>query len=310
MGVKKMIVGLAVLAGAGVYLVNQPSLMADGTHAWRQLVSAVDPGRYAAQTAQHSTDGSTRAQSSKPGSQGGVKRTQIAVSSGTPKSSTTSATPSTPPITADNAPPATPITMDGVYVKYDPYKPSGGPYPQLPTQGKLWIDVSISQQLIYIFNGNQRLYTMATSSGLDTNSDNGTPLGVYHVQAEKGTWFYSSQYQEGAQYWVSWLDHGIFLFHSVPENINHQVIPSVAAALGVHRASHGCFHLTIPDAQWVYNNIPQGTPIVVEQAPVRLQGNLLYQPSSQQATAITGSSVAAGAVNVSASTNTTSGSTS
>ncbi|OPG15076.1 L,D-transpeptidase [Ferroacidibacillus organovorans] len=184
-------------------------------------------------------------------------------------------------VSTNNAPPPTPVVIDGVSMRYNPYKPSDGAYPSLALVKHLWIDVSVDQQLVYIMNGNHVLYTMVTSTGLDTVPGNSTPLGVYHVQAERGTWFYAPQYQMGAQYWVSWLGHGVFLFHSVTETIHHKLIPTVAAKL-LSKASHGCFHLTIPDAQWVYNHIPYHTTVVVEQAPVRLLKHQIYKPSSEQ----------------------------
>lgn len=187
--------------------------------------------------------------------------------------------------TDHNTPPANPAVIDGVKMRYNPYQPSDGPYPSLTQNEKIWIDVSISQQLVYLFNGSKRIYTMATSSGLDTIPDNSTPLGVYHIQAERGTWFYTANYQEGAKYWVSWLGHGIFLFHSVPMNSKQQLLPHVAAEL-LHKASHGCFHLTIPDAKWVYDHVPYGTTVVVEQAPVYLKGDQIYRPSSVQTQAV------------------------
>lgn len=199
----------------------------------------------------------------------------------TPTTGKADVTPAPIPVTTDNAPPATPMVLDGIHVKYNPYMPSDGAYPNLALYNHVWIDVSIDQQLVYILSGDKVLYTMVTSSGIGTNSDNGTPLGVYHVQAERGTWFYSNQYQMGAQYWVSWLDHGVFLFHSVPEDQNQKVLPQIAADMG-QKASHGCFHLTIPDAKWVYDNIPEGTTVVVEQEPVALQGGVLYHPTAEQ----------------------------
>ena len=194
----------------------------------------------------------------------------------------TAGTGASAPVTTNNAPPPTPTVLDGVKITYNPFKPSDGPYPTLTGSDHVWIDVSIDQQLVYIMNGNKVLYIMVTSTGLDTKPDNSTPLGVYHIQLQRGTWFYSSQYQMGAKYWVSWLGHGIFLFHSVPMNENGQVLPNIAAKLGRQPASEGCFHLTIPDAKWVYDNIPHGTTVVVEQAPVALQSGTIYHPSLMQ----------------------------
>ena len=196
-----------------------------------------------------------------------------------------------PPVTTDNAPPPTPTVIDGISMRYNPYEPSDGPYPKLTAQERVWIDASIDQQLIYLLDGRRVLYTMIMSSGIDTAPDTSTPLGVYHIQAERGTWFFAQQYDLGARYWVSWLHHGIFLFHSVPMNIHEQLVAKIAAKLG-HPASVGCFQLTIPDAKWLYENIPYKTTVVVEQAPVALQGGRIYKPSPTQRAAITASEAA------------------
>jgi lipoprotein-anchoring transpeptidase ErfK/SrfK len=187
--------------------------------------------------------------------------------------------------TADNAPPPVPSVYEGVSMRYDPFKPSDGPYPHLRSDQKLWVDVSIDQQLVYIFSGSRRLYTMASSSGMESIAGDASPLGVYHIQSKRGTWFYARQYGEGAAYWVSWLGNGVYLFHSVPMDVHHHVIPEVAAAL-LKEASHGCFHLTVPDAKWFYEHVPYGTTVVVEQAPVYLKGDKIFNPSLDQISAI------------------------
>jgi lipoprotein-anchoring transpeptidase ErfK/SrfK len=140
-------------------------------------------------------------------------------------------------------------------------EPSGGPYPVIQPGETLWIDVSLTKQRIYIMHDHDVLYTMITSGGINTRPDNSTPTGTFYVQ-ERGVWFYSPEYHMGAEYWVSWLNHGEFLFHSVPMNIHHQVLLDNAKRLG-YPDSHGCFHLTIPDAKWIYDNIPEGTKVVI-----------------------------------------------
>jgi lipoprotein-anchoring transpeptidase ErfK/SrfK len=103
---------------------------------------------------------------------------------------------------------------------------------------------------------------MVTSSGLDTSPDNSTPQGIFYIQPEKGKFFYSNSEHEGAEYFVSWKNHGEFLFHSVPTDRNGKVIEEEARKLG-QKASHGCFRLTIPDAKWIYENIPINTKVVI-----------------------------------------------
>lgn len=141
-------------------------------------------------------------------------------------------------------------------------KPSGGTYPVLQKNAPIWIDVSIKNQKVYIKEGNRTLYTMIASTGLDKSPDTTTPTGTYYVQAERGKWFYAPKYNEGAKYWVSWKNHGEFLFHSVPMNADQHILTTDAKKLG-EKDSHGCIHLTVPDAKWIYEHIPYNTKVVI-----------------------------------------------
>ncbi|BEV39056.1 L,D-transpeptidase [Bacillus stercoris] len=140
-------------------------------------------------------------------------------------------------------------------------KPSGGKYPDMK-QKHVWIDVNVKEQKAYIKEGSNTIYTMMISSGLDQTKDDATPKGTFHIEPERGEWFFSEGYQEGAEYWVSWKNHGEFLFHSVPMTKDQKVIKAEAAKLGT-KASHGCIRLTIPDAKWIYENIPEHTKVVI-----------------------------------------------
>ncbi|MFX3617608.1 MAG: L,D-transpeptidase [Sporolactobacillus sp.] len=141
-------------------------------------------------------------------------------------------------------------------------QPSGGTYPKLQKNEAIQLDVSVKNQRVYVKDGDHTLYTMVISTGLDTKPQNSTPTGTYHIQGERGKWFYAPRYKEGAEYWVSWKNHGEFLFHSVPMDQNKKVIDADAKRLG-HKDSHGCIHLTVPDAKWIYENIPFNTKVVI-----------------------------------------------
>ncbi|MCI4136740.1 L,D-transpeptidase [Bacillus vallismortis] len=140
-------------------------------------------------------------------------------------------------------------------------KPSGGEYPNIKEK-LVWIDVDVKDQKAYIKEGSKTLYTMIVSSGLDQTKDDATPKGTFYIEPERGEWFFSEGYQEGAEYWVSWKNHGEFLFHSVPMTKDKKVIEKEAKKLGM-KASHGCLRLAIPDAKWIYENIPQHTKVVI-----------------------------------------------
>ncbi|GMA48750.1 hypothetical protein GCM10025857_01070 [Alicyclobacillus contaminans] len=165
------------------------------------------------------------------------------------------------PAKAPSLPPSQRIPYDTPVGRgFDWSAPTGGPYPDIRNDHNLWIDASLSQQRIRIMNGNRVIYTMITSSGLD-GPNTYTPTGTYYIQ-NRGTWFYEPRFHEGAEYWVSWKGWGQYLFHTVPMDANHHILPTDAARLGV-KDSHGCFHLTIADAKWIYDNIPTGTKVVI-----------------------------------------------
>ena len=119
------------------------------------------------------------------------------------------------------------------------------------------IDVSVGEQKVRVYDGDILVKDWTASTGVN----NSTPTGTFLLQ-NRGDWFFSSKYGQGAQYWVSFKDWGTYLFHSVPMDRQGTVIEEEAAKLGTP-ASHGCVRLAIEDAQWLYRNIPTGTPVSI-----------------------------------------------
>lgn len=136
------------------------------------------------------------------------------------------------------------------------------PYPDIQKIANLNVLVSVKQQRVFIRNGNQVLYTMYCSTGTPNEP---TPIGSFHIQNERGRTFYNPKTNMGANYWVSFKDHGVYLFHSVPINANGQYILSEAQKLGKQSGSHGCVRLSVSDAKWFYQSIPNGTPVTITQ---------------------------------------------
>jgi len=123
---------------------------------------------------------------------------------------------------------------------------------------KYGVIVKLSQQKVFIYENNELIKTFLCSSGLDENNYY-TPKGLYRI-GERGDSFFSSKYGQGAYHWVRFNNN--YLFHSVPFDENRQIIEEEAAKLG-QKASHGCIRLSLEDAQWFYNNIPKGTPVII-----------------------------------------------
>lgn len=118
------------------------------------------------------------------------------------------------------------------------------------------VDVSISRQSVKVFKDGRLQKQMLASTG---TKDQPTPLGQFKIQ-NRGPWFFSKKYQQGGKYWVSFKNWGQYLFHSIPMDEDQNVLPEEASKLG-QPASHGCIRLAIADAKWIYDHIPQGTPV-------------------------------------------------
>lgn len=134
--------------------------------------------------------------------------------------------------------------------------PTGGVQPDLAQYPAISVDVSIPEQKVYVKSNGQSIYTMTASTGMD----DATPRGTYTVGA-RGTHFYNASEGMGADYWVRF--YGPYLFHSVPTGQNFgEYLEDEGAKLG-RPASHGCVRLSIADAKWLYDQLPEGTPVTI-----------------------------------------------
>ena len=144
------------------------------------------------------------------------------------------------------------------------------PYPNLNNVKNFWIKVALLKNRTYLMSGNKVIYTMYCSGGLfhkDPNTGkmvSDTPTGTYQIQPERGQSFFNNSLNEGANYWVSWKDNGVYLFHTVPTKKDGSYNVPEAEKLGKQPASHGCIRLSVPDAEWMMQNLKVGTKVVVQ----------------------------------------------
>lgn len=133
------------------------------------------------------------------------------------------------------------------------------PYPKF--QAGDWLKVSIADQRTYVMRGNDIIYTMYCSTGID--GDNATPTGNFAIEPERGDSFYSQRSNEGANFWVSFHNHGTYLFHSIPVDTSGNYIAAEGEKYGLEASSHGCVRLSVSDSKWLYQNVPEGLKVVV-----------------------------------------------
>lgn len=137
----------------------------------------------------------------------------------------------------------------------------GGPTQAfVPPKTGYWIEVLVGSQKVRIYQDGQLKKEWVVSTG---TPDKPTPLGVFAIQ-NRGEWFFNPKYNQGAKWWVSFKDWGVYLFHSLPMDRDQRIIPEEAAKLGTP-ASHGCVRLEVDNAKWIYDHIPQGTPVYIHE---------------------------------------------
>lgn len=138
------------------------------------------------------------------------------------------------------------------------YQPEA--YPDLTSYQELSVHVSIADQVMTIIGDGKVIFKTSVSTGA---KESPTPTGTFVIEPERGDFFFNQASEEGAYYWVSFKDHGIYLFHSLPTDQYGNEIPEEAERLG-QPASHGCVRMSRADAKWFYENIPEGISVTIE----------------------------------------------
>lgn len=120
------------------------------------------------------------------------------------------------------------------------------------------IYVDLDNQITYVYEGSADNWNLiqdfSCSTGIEGEE---TPTGVFTI-LNRGNWFFSDSYGQGGKYWVQFL--GDYLFHSLPYDESQSEV--LDYTLGTP-ASHGCIRLETTDAKWIYDNIENGTKVVI-----------------------------------------------
>jgi lipoprotein-anchoring transpeptidase ErfK/SrfK len=121
------------------------------------------------------------------------------------------------------------------------------------------LDINLTNQNISVIKKDKVLKKVQCSTGILGDQETETPLGIFNVQC-KGEYFYSNKYQEGARYYIKFFSN--YLIHSIPVDKKGNIIEDEKKKIGFP-ASHGCIRISIHDAEWIYNNIPEGSSVII-----------------------------------------------
>ncbi len=115
--------------------------------------------------------------------------------------------------------------------------------------GQHWIDVNLSQQMVYAYAGNDVLNSFLVSTGTWLHP---TVTGAYHIYVKlrytdmSGPDYYLPNVPYTMYFFQGYGLHGTYWHHNFGTPM-----------------SHGCVNLSIPDAEWLYNFASVGTLVNV-----------------------------------------------
>lgn len=129
---------------------------------------------------------------------------------------------------------------------------------------KLVVDISEQRVYAYEWDGDDysnEVKKMVCSTGKDATP---TPLGTYQSYGRMTVdeWYYFKKFKCYAKYAYGIV--GGILFHSVTFNKEKVLNKGSVNNLG-RKASHGCIRLEIENAQWICDNCPLGTTVVIQE---------------------------------------------
>jgi len=129
------------------------------------------------------------------------------------------------------------------------------------------IRVSLEEQraYIYTYDANEEYTvlerTIVISSGAEESP---TPTGTFEFTGKGERWHYFEAFNSWAQY--AFHIDGDIMFHSViydRKDDESSLQVSTRTYLG-YPASHGCIRMEVEDAQWIWENCPTRTTVIIE----------------------------------------------
>ncbi len=143
-----------------------------------------------------------------------------------------------------------PITDDGQgsYFQPETFTPSAAPAPTVVTGKQIIVDVG--EQRVYAYENGQLVRTSLVSTGLSYYP---TVIGDFSVYLK-----YESQTMSGPGYNLPGVPYVLYFYqgYSLHGTYWHSNFGTPM--------SHGCVNMQTPEAQWVYNWAPIGTPVRVQ----------------------------------------------
>ena len=167
-----------------------------------------------------------------------------------PKTTLTPTVTSTPTLTPSPTPTMTPIPTSSLDTSYSSYFYHSWDIPEeVSGTNDFWVEVNLSTQMLYAYNGSQIISSFLVSTG--TNSYP-TVTGTYKIYAKLPTYT-----MIGPGYNLPDVPYSMFFYkgYSIHGTYWHNNFGTPM--------SHGCVNMNTNDAAWIYNQSSIGTYVFV-----------------------------------------------
>lgn len=125
-------------------------------------------------------------------------------------------------------------------------------------KNKLNINVSISQQILFICKNFHITYSSPIATGIPNGSDD-TPTGVYLIKNKmRDTYLIGKDYKKFVHYWIPFIQNRIG-FHDTPWN------NTFGGDTYKKDGSHGCVHVMNTTAKYLYKNLKKGDYVIIKE---------------------------------------------
>ncbi|MCL2354004.1 MAG: L,D-transpeptidase family protein [Defluviitaleaceae bacterium] len=119
--------------------------------------------------------------------------------------------------------------------------------------------VEINRQKTHVFQGSFEAWSLLKSFDCSTGKHTSPTVKGAFTLSQRGDWLYSRRFKSGATHWIRFYKD--YLFHSIPMDEKGNIITG-EDVVG-QKLSNGCVRFLLDDIKWIYQNIPDGTRVVI-----------------------------------------------
>ena len=132
-------------------------------------------------------------------------------------------------------------------------------YKGYSSSSKYLIWVNIGTQHIAVFQGSKGNWKMIRSGLVSTGIKDNTPRGIWQTTYKQTGWFYNTYCVKPV---VRFYGGGFAMHSRLYKPGTTTLLSGNSNGIG-YPLSHGCVRMQADDIQWIYDNVPNGTTVVV-----------------------------------------------